>query len=320
MNIKRLVSILIGVTLIAFGVGFLSLRLAGSYSINANRDKNYSVNINKSWANNSNGKYKEIDEKEFISLDGIKEIDVDVDMASIKIVTEDREDLSLHYYGTISNHIRTDLSKKVFGNKLVLEAIAQINTNKNLNKSMKADLYLDIIIPSSYANKLNLKTDLGSANIEGLKLDKMYAYGELGDVNVKNSTFKELDIKASLGEINIDNVVAAKNKLNADLGSIKINNLKGSLDAKTNLGSIDIKYDKLDWDIKAESSSGSIKIVLPKNSNFTIEANTNLGSIESSMPLDIKEKTNTRLSGKSGNGKNSITLIVDLGSINIEGK
>lgn len=318
MNVKKVVSILIGVTLISFGVGFLSLRLKESYSVNINEGKNYSININKPWLHNRNGKYKKIDERDSIPLDGIEEIHIDVDIASINIISEDRKDLSLHYYGTISEHIKTDLNTRVAGKSLMVEAKA--NESKNLNKSNNIDLHLDIIIPASYKDNLSLKANLGSTNIEGLELDKIYLKGELGDINVNNSTFKELDINSSLGKIDIDNVISKENKLNADLGSIEVKNLKGFLDARTNLGSIDLRYDEVDWDIKAESSSGSINIVLPKNSNFTLDATTSLGSIKSSIPLESKEESKTRLSGKTGNGENSITLIVGLGSISIEGK
>lgn len=148
----------------------------------------------------------------------------------------------------------------------------------------------------------------------------MNVKGDLGDINIKNATLKKLEAKSSLGGISIENVSSSKHKLSTDLGAINTKNIEGPLESKTNLGNIELEYDYLNWDVKAESNSGSIKIVLPKKSNFTIDATTDLGSIKNNYPLDTSEKSDTKLKGKVGTGECTITLLVDLGSINIDAK
>ena len=322
---KKIIIVLIGTVLISFGVGFLSLKLSqdnvrDGFKIKFD-DKNYSVNINsnKTNVNRKDGDYVLIDEKDNTSIKGIEEIEIDVDIATVNIISDNRDNISIHYHGRISPYIKTNFSTKTSGNKLIVQAKAKSKKN-NLSNSTNADLYLDIIIPSSYTNDLNLEANLGSIKIEDLELNKLYIKSELGDINVKNAIFRELDAKSSLGRISIDNVSSSKNKLVTDLGAINVENIKGPLEAKTNLGSIDLEYDKIDWDIKAESDSGSIKIILPKNSNLTIDASTSLGSIKSNIPLEIKEKSNTKLIGVCGSGENMISLMVELGSISINEK
>lgn len=292
MKMKKVVYILIGLVLVGFGIGFLSWNLSG----------NKVGDIDSiSWNNNHKDKsnYKDIDEKAIEIIDGIDEINIKVNYAQVNIISQDREDIDIHYYGKLSPHIKTSLNTKISGDELIIKADTK-NTSK-FNLSNNANLYLDIIIPTSYKNDLNVETDLGSIKIKGLELN-------------------ELKAESSLGAIYVEDVSSMKNKYSADLGAIKTKNIQGKLEAKTSLGSIELDYDDLNWDIDAESDSGSIKVILPKNSSFILDAKTDLGSIKSNFPLDNKESSNTKLKGISGNGKNNISLSVDLGSIDVKYK
>lgn len=322
---KKIVSVLIGIMFISFGVGFLTLKLSkgnldNSFNIEFN-DKNYPLdtNSNKTKINRKTGNYINIDEKDKASIDGIQEIEIHVDIATINIIPKNTDNISFHYHGKIPPNIKTNFNTKISGKKLIVQAKAK-NLKNSFNSSTKTDLYLDIIMPSSYSNNLTLVANLGAIKIEDLRLDKLYTKGELGDINVKNIALNELEAKSSLGKIYIDNVSSSKNKLFTDLGAIEAKNVEGPLEAKTNLGSIDLEYDKINWDIKAESHSGSIKILLPSDSNFHIDASTDLGNIKNNYLLDINEKSDTKLKGKVGDGKNKITLSVNLGSIYIDSK
>lgn len=323
MNIKKVVTILIGVMLVSFGVGFLSFNLMkdkqnGKFNIRFN-NKNYPISFRGVSIGKNNKNYKTIDEKDNASIAGIENINVEANIAQINIISEDRKDVSIHYHGDISPYINTSLNTKSSGNRLLITADSKNNHGFNLS-STTVNLYLDIIIPTSYANNLNLKTDLGSIKIEGLKLDKLSAKGDLGAINIQNTNVKELKAESSLGKISIEDTSSIKNKLSTDLGAIKTKNTLGSLEAKTNLGSIELEYNEFDFDIDADSDSGSIKIILPKTSNFTLDAHTSMGSIKSNLPLEIQEQSNTKLIGKIGSGKNNISLSVELGSIDIKSK
>ncbi|NLW22545.1 MAG: DUF4097 domain-containing protein [Tissierellia bacterium] len=315
MNTKKVVSILIGIMLISFGIGFLTLYLSGNKP-----DTIFSIKHN-SWGftrRKNSGNYKKIDEKRTANINGINKIDIEASIADINIVSEDRENISLYYYGDISTHINTNLETKTIGDKLIIEAKTK-NLKSNFN-STNIDLHLDIIIPSTYTDNLNIKSDLGSIHIEDLELNKLYVMGELGNINIKNTYVVELDASSSLGKISIEDVYSKENKLVTDLGSISVKNVTGDLEVKTDLGRIELEYHELSSNINAKSNSGNIEIILPKKSNFTLDANTGLGSIDTNFPLDTMEKSNTKVTGKVGSGANGITLSVDLGSISIKGK
>ncbi len=315
MIIKRLVTILIGIILIAIGAIFLLGNLSGN---KPGHIFNIRFNPWESTDKENSKDYRDIDEKDTVNIDGINKIDIEVTFAKVNIISEEREDISVRYYGDIPPNMRTNLNTKSSGDKLTINAKAQ--SNYKINLSPKIDLYLDIIIPTSYTNSLNLEADLGSIQIEGLELDKLYVKGDLGDINIKNVDTKEVNVESSLGKISINNVSSVKNKLSADVGSIKAKNIVGDLEAETDLGSIELEYDDLNSDIAAKSDSGSIKIKLPKNSSFYIEADTSLGNIKSDFPLEINEKSNTKLKGRIGDGKNKIITSVELGSIKVETK
>ena len=95
---KKIIIVLIGTVLISFGVGFFSLKLSqdnvrDGFKIKFD-DKNYSVNINsnKTNVNRKDGDYVLIDEKDNTSIKGIEEIEIDVDIATVNIISDNRDE------------------------------------------------------------------------------------------------------------------------------------------------------------------------------------------------------------------------------------
>lgn len=112
MNIKRVISILLGLVLVSFGIAFLAWNLLG-YDFN---------NIaGKKSKNSTKATTSFIDEKRMEDLDGVKEIDVKVPIAKINIICEDRKDISIHYHGHLSSRIKSSLTAKKSGDKFILE-------------------------------------------------------------------------------------------------------------------------------------------------------------------------------------------------------
>lgn len=308
MNIKRIISILLGIGLIGFGIAFLAWNLLGSDANNVfNRKSKNTLKV----GTNS------IDEVRLENIDGVKEIDIQVPIAKINIISQDRKDISIHYHGHLSPHIESSLSTKKSKDKLFVKIK---NNQEKLHASTNVKLSLDIVLPSSYIDDLNLDADLGYVHIEGLKLDKLHVKADLSDINIKTTKLNKLKAESSLGKISLEDISSIKSEISTNLGAIKAINIGGAIDLKTALGSIDLEYDNFNSDLSAKSDSGSIKVILPKDSHFTIDANTDLGSIKTNFPLNIDEKSNTKLKGKAASGKNNIFLSVDLGSINIESK
>ena len=299
MNTKKTVLILIGVVLVAFGIGALALNFGNNPQVSI--DPNDEWNIGKFFSKNigaNNGLKENIDEEKTENIDGIKNINVSAPIARVNIISEDREDISIHYYGEIPPSLNTSLDTKKLRDKLDIQ-ISISNRPKINNNNLK--LYLDILVPNSYNENLKVNADLGDIRLENLEL-------------------YQLNIQADLGNVKMDNIKANKMDIDCDLGNIIGNNIRGNANVNADLGNIELDYADFDYDLIAVSNLGSISITIPKNSNFNLDAKSDLGTVKTDFPVTSNEVSKTRLKGTVGNGGKDVKLNVDLGSIKVNTK
>ena len=294
MTTKKLAIILIGVVFIAFGVGFFALNFLGNKTgENIFSTNNFSINLN------STGSVVDIDESAVEDINKVEKIYITAPIARINIISEDREDVSVHYHGQVPSSIKTSLETKKSNDKLEIKVKAKNHSKININNNMQ--LYLDILIPNFYSKNMKIEANLGDIRIQDLKLAELDIDADLGNVNIKNIETDELDI-------------------NCAMGNVICNDIEGNANVSADLGNIELYYDFFDYDLNAESNLGSITITLPKDANFNLDANANLGKINTDFPVTTNESSNTKLKGTVGNGGKDVKLTVDLGSIKIKSK
>lgn len=302
---KKLVPILIGICLIAFGIGFLTLKSGNNkYGIKLS-NKNFSVDlgsnkiaIEEKKYNGDNENNIDIDEKATENIEEIGKIEIEVPCSNVNIISEDRDDVSVHYYGNINPNIKTKLiTEKSYGKLKILIKNKKIETNNF--KDIK--LNLDILIPSSYTGDLDIELNVGSMTIEDLNLNK-------------------LDVESNVADVRIENVSTTKSSLESNTGNIIAKNLTGNLEAESNTGNVELEYNEFDYNIEGDVNMGNMIITLPKDANFIIDTNTNLGKTSIDFPMEISEKSKSKIRGKVGSGENRLSFSVNMGSLEIKSK
>lgn len=86
-------------------------------------------------------------------------------------------------------------------------------------------------------------------------------------------------ITTTSGNIRIKEMNGNLEEVKASSGDITIAKLTGMVEAQSTSGTISIKFDNILGDIRAEASSGDIKIGMPKDKSFSFSANTSSGDI-----------------------------------------
>jgi len=137
MKIKKLVSILVGIALISFGVGLLSLKHFG-----------YKNGIFKFVVDNiaegiqdddSNYVEKNIDEEKLENIEGINTIDVDVPFLDVNVIPENRDDVKIHYNGYIKANfipkLKTERSSSILYISLEKKSHVSYNVKKSNDKT-----------------------------------------------------------------------------------------------------------------------------------------------------------------------------------------
>lgn len=140
---------------------------------------------------------------------------------------------------------------------------------------------LTVKIPSDTAESLkSVITDSVSAeiNIIGVSAsDKIKIDTVSGDADLKNTKAGKLDINTVSGNLRAD----------GEISELESDSVSGDITVSSA-----VPPKKLDCD----STSGDIRLTIPKNSGFTLEADTVSGSISCELPI-VSESKNRRVCG-----------------------
>lgn len=155
---------------------------------------------------------------------------------------------------------------------------------------------LTVKIPSSAAEKLkSVNTDSVSAevNIIGVAAsDKIEIDTVSGSAELKNIKTAKLDIDTVSGEVNAE----------GEISELESDSVSGDITVSSA-----VPLEKLDCD----STSGNIRLTIPKNSGFTLKADTVSGDISCGLPT-VSESKNRRVCGDGSADFETDTVSGDL--------
>lgn len=368
MNIKALVGILVGIVLICFTIGFLSLKHynyelssirgldIGSNSISIDADGSHvkigaggiyvqdgkdsvkigpgGINIRDASSNNSlkigprfswglfgrkfttkNLIERNIDEEKTEGIDGIECIYICTSFVDINIIPHEKDKIKIHYNGYIKASSIPKLEIDRSGNTLYIST----DTDKPSN-AFDPDLKLDIYIPSTFKEHLEVSTTSGDIEVRDIEIKSLQTHSSSGDIDILNSSIDSISIDSTSGNQTVQSLASTEGNFSSSSGDINI--LKSNIDSLS-IGSTsgDQTAESLTY-IKGNfgSSSGDIILILPKNSEFNLKATTSSGNISSDFPIAITSKNRFELAGRVGDSSNSITISTSSGDINIKSK
>ena len=180
---------------------------------------------------------------------------------------------------------------------------------------------LEIRVPKDM-NFKDVKLDGSSCDsrFEAVKADHIYADVSSGNVNIIDCTAKTFDVDTSSGDtkivqlgesdsISVDcssgsvDIKAEKvSKLRLDSSSGKVaTDIKECADVKadSSSGDVTLEFGNVPEKTSIDTSSGSVKIFLPKSAEFTAEVDTSSGDFYTDFSCTQSDDTYTCGSGKS---------------------
>jgi hypothetical protein len=138
------------------------------------------------------------------------------------------------------------------------------------------------------------------------------------DITVPKET--ALQLAADVGEINITDITKSI-KAETDVGAISCKEITGDIDIQTNVGEVKVLYSRTapgTCNANIKTDIGEINFAAPPDLSAKVNASTDIGSIETSLPLTIKGILGKKSSGTIGKGEGKITLETNIGSIKIK--
>lgn len=137
------------------------------------------------------------------------------------------------------------------------------------------------------------------------------------DITVPRQT--ALKIGSDVGQIRISDITE-EITARTDVGEISCEEISGDIDLQSDVGKINVVYSKdapAARNVNIRTDVGSIDIKTPPDFSAVVQANTDVGSISTDMPLTIKGKVGRNVQGTIGAGEGKLYLKTDVGSIRI---
>ena len=258
-----------------------------------------------------------IDEEGTLDTNGLDALTISSVSSKVNVTTTQGSELTAHLYGTYSSR----------SEKLELQVTQSGGEGKIIVKYPKggmgisiSDLTLDIEIPESYSQGISVSTvsgginfDCGNENFADVKFNTTSGRIRFNTIESASS----LKVNSVSGSIE-GRLLSGTLKAGSTSGSIKIFGLAGEADVNTVSGRIELGIEEY-ADIDADSTSGSVTIMLESEGDFYVDFSSVSGSFNCDMPMTVENQKKTGFEGYSGS-KNGAEFKVSTvsGSFRIE--
>ncbi len=244
---------------------------------------------------------KNIYEEKIHQIDNLDLILIKSPSFDVKILPVDSDEIKITLTGrgkASSEEIFPRLTTKIIGDKLITE-VKPIREFSIGFSFFSSDLKLEIYLPKSYKNNLDLL--VSSA-----------------DVVIKDLAINNFNFSASSGDLDLTSFKANRSIMRVSSGDIIAAGFNGDLEIVSSSGEAYIEYEKFNNNVTLRSSSGDIKLKLPPESRFYLKADTSSGNIVTDFPIaiigSIKEDY---LEGTAGDSNNRIEIKTSSGDIEL---
>ena len=247
----------------------------------------------------------------------ISSIEVDLVSDDLNIIPTTKGDITVHFYGKVSTNVKRNIPELLAyktGDKLHIEV------------ENKPEIFIG----------LNIRRTTVDIYIPQIMLEDMEINVVSGDIKIADLEAAELVIGSTSGDLKLDNINSEKIRIGSTSGDIAVTDYTGNIDvsntsgdislvsgsgnenifAKSVSGDIFIEQEGVsDMDIKV--TSGDVRIALPPDSEFQLNASTLSGEIEHDFGLKIESSSRRNLEGYIGDSQYRILVNTVSGDIKV---
>lgn len=192
---------------------------------------------------------------------------------------------------------------------------------------------------ATVSGALDLETNFGSVTVQDVAAERLTARSDSGEIQAEEITLDgALDLETSFGNVTANGVRAASYRLVSSSGSLTLNGCRGLLDLQTDFGDIEVRDATqaaltlgtnngeiyFSGSISAEgihqveSDFGKVRLVLPADAAFDLDAETDFGSIKTDFAVTATEFEEQHMVGEVNGGGPALQIHTDSGNITLE--
>lgn len=213
----------------------------------------------------------EIVKEETYDANSIRNIEILTASSDIEIKKSEDDKIKIVQYGNDDEKIFSSSN-----NNSELKIESDDHNNFCFFICFGSESYLEIYIPTSYENKIDVKTTSGDIKVDSsLNLSSTQLKTISGDMRI-NANIKtgNLILETTSGDIETKDVTTNNYKINTVSGEIDVDNLVGEGNIKTTSGDIDINNFKMLDSSNFKSVSGEINIGINDETDCEVSIST----------------------------------------------
>ncbi|WP_291583758.1 DUF4097 family beta strand repeat-containing protein [Clostridium sp. UBA6640] len=317
-KLKTIILSLIIIMVVCFTSSFLifGISIKNMTINNLNLTSNF-YNIYNEIFNDSSYKYRNINEEKVFPLDDIDLLSINTTSYEVTIIPYDENELKVKLSSNIqtnNNFNESQLKINKDQNEISIETYKTPNNfffNMNNGK-------IDIYIPKTYNNSLDISTTSGDGYIENLNLSSLDFNSTSGSLTLKDMEMNNFIFHSTSADLDATNIILKdnNNKFNSTSGELNLNNVRGNLNFNTTSGNI--SCNKLLGDINGSTISGDIDIEISNDVGIKVDLKTISGDIDVFPPIKVLEKSKKKLQATIGdNVKHNLNISTTSGNISI---
>ena len=224
--------------------------------------------------------------------------------------------------------------KAVFESSSGRIAVQKITADNIKVNSFSGDINFDSIkTKSAYFDSSSGKGVLGDINSETFKfvtfsgdIDVNTLISEdsdisssSGDIHIKDGKINKMKLKTFSGSITGENTGAKDTNVDTSSGKVFVTGLAGKLTVQSFSGDAEAGFVSNPNDIFVKSSSGKVKLTLPPDASFRLDAHSSSGRIKCDFPVQMSGNgDDNSISGTVGSDEGKVNIETFSGSIDIE--
>ena len=195
------------------------------------------------------------------------------------------------------------------------------------------------LVGLSDAGDLQVRTDFGKLVLQDITADSLTARSSSGSIQVEGGTLDgALDVETSFGDVTVTGVRATSYRLASSSGDLTLDGCSGPLDLQTGFGNIEVRNGaeaqlalktssgeirfsgSLDTqgEHRVESDFGSVRLVLPTDAAFDLDAETGFGAIDSELPVTVSQFEEKHMVGEVNGGGPLLRIRTSSGNVTLK--
>lgn len=243
-----------------------------------------------------------VDERKSLPGTSINHIAINAVSENTTIREVAGDDITARFHGSISSASPDDrphLQVKQQGDT------AEIRIERHRHVAfgwMHNEAVLEVGIPKQYAGKLT-------------------AEGVSSDITLGSHHYAEVALKTISGDILAQDLTTERTSISSVSGDVVVKALTGDVDANSTSGDVALAFAKMPGSIAVKTISGDIRIGMPPNAGFTLDAHSTSGDVTCDFPITLTDPHTDGgehgLAGTVGSGKGAVTARAVSGDIGI---